>query len=77
MLSAENRGFDLVFIDPPYGFYERTEPHALARETGSVVGEGGIMVIEHPSGSVMKPEGFHVRTRKYGGTSVSFLRRLD
>lgn len=77
MLSAENCGFDLVFIDPPYGFYEKTAPHSLAREIRSVVLEKGIMVIEHPSGNVMKSEGFHVRTRKYGGTSVSFLRRSD
>ena len=77
MLSAKNCGFDLVFIDPPYEFYERTEPHTLAREIRSVVGEKGIMVIEHPSGNVMKSEGFDVRTRKYGGTSVSFIRRLN
>ena len=77
MLSAENFGFGLVFIDPPYKFYEKTEPHLLAREIRSVVGEKGIMVIEHPSGNVMRSEGFEVRTRKYGGTSVSFLRRLD
>lgn len=75
MLSAENYGFDLVFIDPPYEFYEKTKPHSLASEIGSVIGERGIMVIEHPSGNVMKSEGFQVRTRKYGGTSVSFLRR--
>lgn len=77
MLSAENCGFDLVFIDPPYKFYEKTEPHSLAREIRSVVLEKGVMVIEHPSGNVMKSEGFDVRTRKYGGTSVSFLRRLS
>ena len=77
MLSAENCGFDLVFIDPPYEFYEKTDPHALAREIRDAVWEKGIMVIEHPSGNVMKSEGFHVRTRKYGGTSVSFLRRPD
>ena len=77
MLSAENCGFDIVFIDPPYEFYEKTDPHSLAREIRSVVGEEGVMVIEHPSGNGMKSEGFNVRTRKYGGTSVSFLRRLD
>ena len=77
MLSAENYGFDLVFIDPPYEFYEKTKPHSLASEIGIVIGERGIMVIEHPSGNVMKSEGFQVKTRKYGGTSVSFLRRLD
>lgn len=77
MLSAENYGFDLVFIDPPYEFYEKTKPHSLAGEIGSVIGEKGIMVIEHPSRNVMKSEGFDVRTRKYGGTSVSFLRRPD
>lgn len=77
MLSAENHGFDLVFIDPPYGLYEKTDPHSLASEIRSVVLEKGVMVIEHPSGSIMKSEGFEVRTKKYGGTSVSFLRRLD
>ena len=77
MLSAENRGFDLVFVDPPYELYEKTEPQELAREIRSVVGEKGVMVIEHPSGNVVNSEGFQVRTRKYGGTSVSFLRRPD
>ncbi len=77
MLSAENCRFDLVFIDPPYEFYEKTGPHELARRIRSVVGEKGVMVIEHPSGNFIDSEGFDVRTRKYGGTSVSFLRRLD
>ena len=77
MLSAENCGFDLVFIDPPYEFYERTDPHSLAREIRGVLREKGVMIIEHPSGNVMKSEGFDVRTKTYGGTSVSFLRRLD
>ncbi len=77
MLSAENCGFDLVFIDPPYEFYERTDPHSLAREIRGVLWEKGVMIIEHPSGNVMKSEGFDVRTKAYGGTSVSFLRRLD
>ncbi len=77
MLSAENCGFDLVFVDPPYELYEKTGPHELARDIRSVTGEKGVMVIEHPSGNVINSEGLDVRTRKYGGTSVSFLRRLD
>ncbi len=77
MLSAENRGFDLVFVDPPYELYEKTGPHELARDIRSVIGEKGVMVIEHPSGNVINSEGLDVRTRKYGGTSVSFLRRPD
>lgn len=77
MLSAENRGFDIVFVDPPYEFYEKTGSHELACDIRSVVGEKGVVVIEHPSGNVINSEGFNVRTRKYGGTSVSFLRRLD
>jgi 16S rRNA (guanine966-N2)-methyltransferase len=77
MLSAENCGFDLVFVDPPYELYEKTGPHELARDIRSVVGEKGVMVIEHPSGNIIDSEGLDVRTRKYGGTSVSFLRRLD
>lgn len=77
MLSAENCGFDLVFVDPPYEFYEKTGPHELARNIRSVVEDKGVMVIEYPSGNVINSEGFDVRTRKYGGTSVSFLRRLD
>lgn len=75
MLSAENRGFDVVFVDPPYELYEKTEPCELARDIRSVVRERGVIVIEHPSGKVADSEEFDVRTRKYGGTSVSFLRR--
>jgi len=77
MLRAGNCRFDLVFIDPPYEFYEKTGPLALAHEIESFVWEKGIMVIEHPSVEITKPDEFSMRTRKYGGTYVSFLRRLD
>ena len=77
ILSAENRGFDIVFVDPPYEFYGKDTSHSLVRRILGAVGEESVAVIEHPSGKAVDSEGFCIRTRKYGGTSVSFLRRVN
>ena len=76
ILSSEGCEFDIVFIDPPYEFYVRNEPQELACEVQRVVGDEGVLVIEHPSKNVFRPQEFDVRTRKYGGVSLSFIRRL-
>lgn len=75
ILRAEGLAFDLVFADPPYGFYGGTRPGELAREIGSVLREEGTAIVEHPSRETAEAGGFETRTRKYGGTSVSFFRR--
>ncbi|MCY3986437.1 MAG: 16S rRNA (guanine(966)-N(2))-methyltransferase RsmD [Candidatus Dadabacteria bacterium] len=77
ILSAENRGFDIVFVDPPYEFYEKATSHSLVQRILEAVGGESLAVIEHPSGKMVDSEEFFVKTRKYGGTSISFLRRVD
>src|SRR5207302_3530384 len=44
-LGRENRRFDLVFCDPPYGDYERLEP-ALARHLPRLLADDGVLVLE-------------------------------
>lgn len=75
ILRARELAFDLVFADPPYGFYDGTRPEELVREIRSVLRGEGTAVVEHPSRDAAEAGGFETRTRKYGGTSVSFLRR--
>ena len=75
ILRTRDLMFDLVFADPPYGFYDGTRPGELVREIQDVLREEGTVIVEHPSRDAAEADGFETRTRKYGGTSVSFLRR--
>lgn len=77
ILRAEGEKFDLVFMDPPYQFLRDASPIVIALEVRGLVAEEGIMVVEHDSADSLESGSFETRTRRYGGTSVSFLRRLD
>lgn len=77
ILRAEGEKFDLVFMDPPYEFHRGAAPLELALEVRGIVAEKGIMIVEHSSGDSLESGHFETRTRRYGGTSVSFLRRPD
>lgn len=76
-LAQRGRGFNLVFIDPPYGsdLAERT----LRNLTEShIVEEKGVIVIEHHRKRIMPREvgGLKlVRDERYGDTSLSFYER--
>ena len=75
ILRAEGARFGLVFADPPYRFYDGTRPGDLVREIRDVLEDEGTIVVEHRSRDAPETDGFETRTRRYGGTSVSFLRR--
>ena len=77
MLSVREPKFDIVFADPPYEIYDDNSPSELASEITNMAEENGVIVIEHPSGATIRVEGFIAKTKKYGGTSVSLLRKVD
>ncbi len=77
MLSSAEPKFDIVFADPPYEIYNSTPQGKIASDIADMVEKNGVIVIEHPSGGEIKVEGFIVKVKKYGGTSVSVLRRAD
>lgn len=73
--------FDLVFVDPPYAFYE-DRPEAMRRLLETVLGRvlrppEGMAIVEHRAGRGPGPVAggrLHDR-RRYGGTEVTFYLR--
>jgi 16S rRNA (guanine966-N2)-methyltransferase len=75
-LARADGPYDLVLCDPPYEFASWPDVlEALARLVPAATGSGGLVVIE--SDRELDPgDGWQVvRTRRYGGTVVSIIRR--
>jgi 16S rRNA (guanine966-N2)-methyltransferase len=71
-------GVDIVFVDPPYAFYD--DPEVASRIEAAVKGITGdpIVVVEHRSVQDLGDGWAGKRRydrRRYGGTHVSFYRR--
>jgi 16S rRNA (guanine966-N2)-methyltransferase len=71
VLRPTTEPFDLVLADPPY--QQELEPWVLALTPLT----GETLVLEHDvkKEAPRAPEGFELRTRRYGGTALSFYRR--
>jgi 16S rRNA (guanine966-N2)-methyltransferase len=70
--AAEERGFDLVFVDAPYRLADR-----VARELDThlprLLNEGGRAIVESGAGRPLRLGAVEqLRRRRYGGTDVSF-----
>ena len=75
----EERKFDLILADPPYEYPEERLGKLLEKVGNNILREKGIIVVEY-SAKKKLPEikGFKVyKTRKYGNTSITFLRKED
>jgi 16S rRNA (guanine966-N2)-methyltransferase len=75
-LRQENRSFDLVFCDPPYGELETFLP-ALARAAPRLLADDGVLVLE---GSSRDPEPElppleATSSRRYGSARITLFRR--
>lgn len=68
--------FDVVFADPPYADVRAAGFAELAQKAASLVGPGGIFVLEHASGD--EPPAItgliRDRSRRYGDTTLTFWR---
>jgi 16S rRNA (guanine966-N2)-methyltransferase len=74
--GADPGAADLVFVDPPYAFYEerRTDMDALLGRLR--LAPGGLALVEHRPKQAFATSGYEVADeRSYGGTVVTFLRR--
>jgi 16S rRNA (guanine(966)-N(2))-methyltransferase RsmD len=71
VLSTERRQYDLVLLDPPYGFADHER---VARHLPRVLADDGVLVYE--TGAKVEPEieGLRVRTsRKYGSARLTLF----
>jgi 16S rRNA (guanine966-N2)-methyltransferase len=76
LLQSEERVFDLIFADPPYG---REMGGGILEELagGALLAPGGTLCIEHDKREVLPAqlEGVtRVDSRRFGDTAVSFFR---
>jgi len=76
-LEKSEKKFDLIFIDPPYVSYGRKEVHDFIREAAELLGDGGVVVIEHNYKIEDSLVGFKRITKPFGGTQVSFFIKGD
>ena len=75
-LIKDNKSFDLIFVDPPFGLYEKTKAYELITEVSKLMNEDGQMVIEHTKPleyEVYEGSEFLISTKKYGSNLVSFI----
>lgn len=75
--SVNGRGFDLVFLDPPYRMLDAYADAISRLDQQGSLNAGAIVVAEHKNGvQPAYPGGFEVYdTRAYGETAIDFVRR--
>ena len=80
-LAADEREFDIVLADPPYGFWTEVDQGAkLLRllTDFDIVAGNGILVIERPAGAYIpdeEPGIERIIERAYGDSVLSFYRK--
>jgi 16S rRNA (guanine966-N2)-methyltransferase len=75
-LGKEGSKFDIVFIDPPYSLYEKKEVLDFVNLVTNCVDYGSIIIIEHERILTAEDKGFSRVTRSFGGTKVSYFKRI-
>jgi 16S rRNA (guanine966-N2)-methyltransferase len=76
-LGKEGSKFDIVFIDPPYSLYEKREVLDFVSLVTNCVDYESIVIIEHERNLTGEAKGFSRVTRSFGGTKVSYFRRMS
>ena len=76
-LRCARQKFDIIFLDPPYasGLLEKVIPAAQA-----VLADGGIMICESPTGTVLPEEAGRFilkKSYKYGKITISVYRQKE
>jgi 16S rRNA (guanine966-N2)-methyltransferase len=78
VLGERGEGFDLIFMDPPYGkgLVEKTLEEIARR---GIITPSGVIVAEHsPREEILPPEGLILsQQRRYGDTAVSFFQEVS
>ena len=70
VLSAENRKYDLVLVDPPYEMYEDLEPQ-LARYLPRLLAEDAVVVVETDAKTQPQLPLDERTSRKYGSARIT------
>jgi 16S rRNA (guanine(966)-N(2))-methyltransferase RsmD len=79
MVRKNGEKFDMIFLDPPYRRFNRTQELILSISSEDILSPAGILIWEHDSKRV--PEDIYgslkrKTTKRYGDTSISFFHNL-
>jgi len=77
-LELEGKGFDLVFLDPPYEVGEAAEAMKAVAQRPGIVREGGLVICQHSRREELNEEigcFRRMRQRRSGETVLDFYRR--
>lgn len=72
-LGRTTGGFDLIFLDPPYKLYRTTGVEELIQLAAGLLGESGLMIIEHNYELTTELPGFVRACKSFGETRVSYF----
>ena len=77
-LMTNTKRFDIIFADPPYNFLlkEYIEMINLIKE-GEILKENGEIIIEHSSKILLSENYNEIDERKYGSSSLSFIKKAS
>ncbi len=71
-LNNHRGQYDIVFADPPFHMEQIERVPALVRQSG-LLGEEGVLILEHHEKVVLSKEPGYLRTRTYGLIHFSFF----
>ncbi len=80
LLRRQNRQFDLIFVDPPYGRGEAAGMLGRVAQHPELLAQAGLLIVQHSRHEEL-PEGvgplLRMRQTRFGETMVDMFRRSD
>jgi len=71
-LNSHRGQYDIVFADPPFRTEQLERIPALVRQTG-ILGQEGLLIVEHHDKVDLSKQPGYLRTRTYGLIRFSFF----
>ena len=73
-LNSHRNTYDIVFADPPFRLEGIERIPTLVREAG-LLGEAGMLIVEHPKEANMSSDPWFWKHRPYGTVNFSFFKQ--
>ena len=71
-MIKQGKEFDLVFIDPPYSYFDEKTVNGIIRTALKLTASGGIIVCEHPKREEIKVDVKLARVKEYKDKFITF-----
>ena len=71
-LRKQNKKFDLIFIDPPYSYFDEKTVNGIIRTALKLSVSDGVVVCEHPKEEEIEIDVSFCRVKKYKDKYITF-----